>query len=1303
MKLPQIDVPQHWQVKQELLCYVLARGFALAPWKFHNLRTVGIWETDVQLKQPLDTDETGILAPPEEKRKDYHEAVVQLFDKQQLAKCSVIQCQPLNEPAASLDPSMRSSNSMVRSNKVQLAETLITQFEQLEAQPGDDELHDEHGDDELRSKARDAQMDWWNHRHGVGPRAKVRRKLLSRLDSPTWVLTIMVLVITDLAMNADGDKSQEENSPSPSTGFDLSSFAQIVFASDVILRMWAMGLDNYFRDWMCWVDLMLSLLDLVTVLSPNTDVGPKSAGRLLRLIRLVKIMRLGRVDMNQTWAGDEMLHRALLHDDAYDEIMSNSVPRVMVLIAGTAASAGVDILQAVRHNWEIIIFADTGGFANTVYQAWWSAQNQAAVAESGDLKSSQSKFDEFVDEIVTFGRLNFLRVGPDGDSVEDVKQLVTQRLVGMGGTAFTVSPCLLAAWKTYGELSEAAEREGAAYVVCLVSLLLVRFIISFLVILRAQLADGELFVDADMKMTTCTESPTRKFLSQLRQSLCSGMGNEDLLLLLVTVFPILASVLLVLRNKFYTRTKFETLRAAAEKTKRHIYEFRTRTGLYSNAKFSSTRLVECVRATRGTLEQTEAMKSKFMNADKRIVNWFKSRTARQQDLDITHPEDVPFNMLNTDLYCRVRLEDRKQEFSERAQQLSSRLFYLNMTIYIMGGAGTLLVVFEAYLWVGVTLAIINAAQTVISETQIEARIVRYNEGHANLNNLLDWWSSLTEGEQIKAMNNDKLVMQAEAIIEAVISSTSSSAESEEAAEEGIAQPSVDAKTTKAVEARLAKAIKNMEVVPTFSEEQQLYKWEASDTEKEELFVTESRQGTGDGTRLLMDTTGDGRVDTIAVADDKHGARQITKILVDTTGDGKVDTIHEDIMEGGKLFRRLHVNTAQHDGELTAMSAKMQAKAKLPTIDELTPALLTTKKTILQRLSSINSYAMAHAQKRGFVFQKRELKAMSSRAGFADGLGLGATIKSIVGDEFDVKALRLHVEIGGSRSKMKHMKKHMKKKMKSFKADILKGVSKSGGPDTAGGRNRIAEAAGATKSRKIIPEAPSAPAKQTTSYMRAGLGRFAGSLHAGHNKPAAQAGVQNKLAQQKIVKALAEEGACFAVAGKSCRVVHSRHGLIHYAHSEAFNRAHVGAQFTQEGRRTQFTNGYLRRLGEEEGFGFEWHVHSAADCSKNCDKRPGERMRVIRTGDVELVETHVPPDGMHLKFLDEKSMKLGEGIVLPQESCKNVKPSTLHDFILGEVCRVLNESDDNNLRTEESKQESQKAKPLSIVMVSDPQV
>ena len=117
----------------------------------------------------------------------------------------------------------------------------------------------------------------------------------------------------------------------------------------------------------------------------------------------------------------------------------------------------------------------------------------------------------------------------------------------------------------------------------------------------------------------CTESAARQqFLSQLRRNVCSGMGSADMLLFWITIFPIIASVLLVLRNKLYTRTKFETLRAAAEKvrpqlspciheyfslpllqTKRHIYEFRTRTGYYSNAKFANARLVECVRTTRG--------------------------------------------------------------------------------------------------------------------------------------------------------------------------------------------------------------------------------------------------------------------------------------------------------------------------------------------------------------------------------------------------------------------------------------------------------------------------------------------------------------------------------------------------------------------------------------------------------------------------------------------------------------------------------------------------------------------------------
>jgi hypothetical protein len=111
---------------------------------------------------------------------------------------------------------------------------------------------------------------------------------------------------------------------------------------------------------------------------------------------------------------------------------------------------------------------------------------------------------------------------------------------------------------------------------------------------------------------------------------------------------------------------------------------------------------------------------------------------REQHLHLMHPEDLPVNMLDVDLYCRVRLDEQKEHFAERAEKLAKLLFRLNICIYFLGGAGTLLVIFGAYLWVGVTLAIINALQAIISETQLETKTVRFNEGYTKLSNLRDW-------------------------------------------------------------------------------------------------------------------------------------------------------------------------------------------------------------------------------------------------------------------------------------------------------------------------------------------------------------------------------------------------------------------------------------------------------------------------------------------------------------------------------------------------------------------------------------
>ena len=67
----------------------------------------------------------------------------------------------------------------------------------------------------------------------------------------------------------------------------------------------------------------------------------------------------------------------------------------------------------------------------------------------------EENYDAAIDEIVSFGQLNFLHIATDG--VEDVTRLLTSRLLGSRNLA--LSPCLVSAWRTYGELIMSAEQE----------------------------------------------------------------------------------------------------------------------------------------------------------------------------------------------------------------------------------------------------------------------------------------------------------------------------------------------------------------------------------------------------------------------------------------------------------------------------------------------------------------------------------------------------------------------------------------------------------------------------------------------------------------------------------------------------------------------------------------------------------------------------------------------------------------------------------------------------------------------------
>ena len=98
-----------------------------------------MWEKEVPFKEKGHSDSNqelkGTPRPfwqQDTHEQDYHELVHKLFDKEKeqhkLDDCCVVQCKPLKWTLPTLPLCADNTNSMVRSNKVQLAETIRSLF-----------------------------------------------------------------------------------------------------------------------------------------------------------------------------------------------------------------------------------------------------------------------------------------------------------------------------------------------------------------------------------------------------------------------------------------------------------------------------------------------------------------------------------------------------------------------------------------------------------------------------------------------------------------------------------------------------------------------------------------------------------------------------------------------------------------------------------------------------------------------------------------------------------------------------------------------------------------------------------------------------------------------------------------------------------------------------------------------------------------------------------------------------------------------------------------------------------------------
>jgi hypothetical protein len=675
---------------------------SLSSWRFSNLRMCGVLEYGKETDKLLDTENYGL------ERHLQH----------------IVEC-----PEALRGDKYGSTTDVhvLQSRKVQLCETLTDTFkrhQRKQATSGQEarklekeqEKNEFENDLELRREELLRVKNNWHYQLAqlrIRYR-QMRQRILVKLEGLVWMVVILSLVLVDVVIQL----LYPEELALWKVIFDY--VVMFTFLGDVVFRMWAMGAKSYFRSSLCTIDFLLSCADIVQLVLnqinqeettsdlSDSDSGTDSSsvtsiGRTLRMLRFVRLLRLVRV-----FNSEEM--RSLLNKgNKGDGDAEVSVPTVMLVVNG-GDSAKVDTLQAVRRQWDIIVLAGTGGLADEIDRAWRLKKTEAGEELDGidSGVSVAEDFDSALDEIVQFGSLNILNLFQD--SVDDITRLLVSRFGGSNDmmSADAGSGVLQTAWKMYGEFSETGRIEEQHYMLMQQFLVFLNVVTSFLLILRAQfMADGK-FVDMSLTLMSREGTTIDTCTNFDREEGCAGswevaehhlpvcFQSTDFLLVLVVVLPVIQGVLLATRNKFFHSSKYRTLRGAAEKVKKQIYEYRSRTGVYSNEKFRDSKLSECLLSTSALLTSTEAVTAALVDGNKHEAKWIFTPEGREDALNITHKEDTALNLLEVDDYIAMRLADRQKYFMAQAAYLHKLQAVGNICVYILGGISTSFVIFGLY-------------------------------------------------------------------------------------------------------------------------------------------------------------------------------------------------------------------------------------------------------------------------------------------------------------------------------------------------------------------------------------------------------------------------------------------------------------------------------------------------------------------------------------------------------------------------------------------------------------------------------
>jgi len=341
--------------------------------------------------------------------------------------------------------------------------------------------------------------------------------------------------------------------------------------------------------------------------------------------------------------------------------------RPVAVVVGGGDVTTKEAEQAVRRRWRVFVVEGTGGTADALAARHRSSDGGSGAGGLGEVR-----------------RL-------DGADAEQV----TRRLAW----SLQDTPELKLAWERFARYDTLAVRLRRSFERLQASILLLGITATLLALVHHSLG------------------------SRLEGSW--GLLRDALHWTVVAV-PIVISTLIAFTARVQAGKRWVLLRGAAEATKREIFRYRTRTGLYAPNRPGAERtpdeeLLERIGTVDAVLMKTEVSGGALPAYEGPLP----PPGAAGDDDDGLSP-------LDPERYLELRVCDQRRFYRSKTVRLERKLRNLQLLTVAAGGVGTLVAAAGFELWVGLTTAIAGGVAAHLGYLQVEGTLVAYNQAIAKL-------------------------------------------------------------------------------------------------------------------------------------------------------------------------------------------------------------------------------------------------------------------------------------------------------------------------------------------------------------------------------------------------------------------------------------------------------------------------------------------------------------------------------------------------------------------------------------------